>query len=325
MTILRALLRLNYYRVKPTFKPGLTDRMRAARLAFALEHQNWTLDDWRRVIWTDETSVILGQRRGMKRVWRKPNEAVEKSCIRSRWPGYMEFMFWGCFCYDMKGPCHIWDKETDEEKKFADDFLAQMNAQREPECRQAWEAAQVLVDLHRNGKRRPGRAPQWRFTKATGKLVRVAGKGGIDWFRYLRSVVVPKLLPFIESCEAAGFRPIVQEDRAGPHAHKSQDIFYSALDIQRLIWPGNSPDMNMIEPCWLYMKAQTTKDGPPSTRAEAEERWLNAWNELSQETIQGWIKRIMHHIQEIIRLEGGNEYVKSTRYHEHLQKQHNND
>jgi hypothetical protein len=81
--------------------------------------------------------------------------------------------------------------------------------------------------------------------------------------------------------------------------------------------------MNMIEPCWLYMKMQTTKNEPPSTRAEAEERWLKAWNKLSLETIQQWIKRIMHHIQEIVRLEGGNEYVESTRYHEHLQNIHN--
>jgi hypothetical protein len=40
MTILWALVRLNYHRVEPTFKPCLTDRMRAAWLAFALEHRN---------------------------------------------------------------------------------------------------------------------------------------------------------------------------------------------------------------------------------------------------------------------------------------------
>jgi hypothetical protein len=212
MTILRALLRLNYHRVKPTFKPGLTDRMRAARLAFALEHRDWTLDGWRRVIWTDETSVILGQRWGIEMVWRKPDEVVEKTCIRPRWPAYMEFMFWECFCYERKGPRHIWDKETKEEKESAQVFLDEINAEHEPECRQAWEAAQVLMDLHWDGKRRPGHPPQWRFSKANGKLVRDAGKCGIDWFCYLRSVVVPKLFPFVESCKAAGLQPIVQED-----------------------------------------------------------------------------------------------------------------
>uniref|UniRef100_A0A093UTP7 Uncharacterized protein n=1 Tax=Talaromyces marneffei PM1 TaxID=1077442 RepID=A0A093UTP7_TALMA len=40
------------------------DKMKQARLAFALEHQHWTLEDFKNIIWTDETSVVLGHRRG---------------------------------------------------------------------------------------------------------------------------------------------------------------------------------------------------------------------------------------------------------------------
>ena len=36
--------------------------------------------------------------------------------------------------------------------------------------------------------------------------------------------------------------------------------------------------------------------------------WLKAWRELDQSWIQWWIKRIPHHIQQIIMLEGGNKY-----------------
>jgi hypothetical protein len=50
--------------VKPTKKPGLTDKMKAARLKFCQDHADWTLEDWKNVIWTDETSVVLGHRRG---------------------------------------------------------------------------------------------------------------------------------------------------------------------------------------------------------------------------------------------------------------------
>lgn len=39
-----------------------------------------------------------------------------------------------------------------------------------------------------------------------------------------------------------------------------------------------------------------------------EQRWLQAWKDLPQATIQSFIERIPHHIEEIIRLEGGNEY-----------------
>ncbi|CBF73616.1 predicted protein [Aspergillus nidulans FGSC A4] len=37
---------------------------KATRLRFCLDHQHWTLEDWKAVIFTDETSVILGHRQG---------------------------------------------------------------------------------------------------------------------------------------------------------------------------------------------------------------------------------------------------------------------
>ncbi|KMP01311.1 hypothetical protein CIHG_01600 [Coccidioides immitis H538.4] len=42
-------------------------------------------DDWKNVIWTDETSVVLGHRRGALRVWRTTLEAYDRTCIRRRW------------------------------------------------------------------------------------------------------------------------------------------------------------------------------------------------------------------------------------------------
>jgi hypothetical protein len=41
-----------------------------------------------------------------------------------------------------------------------------------------------------------------------------------------------------------------------------------------------------------------------------EEAWIKAWKELPQTQIQAWIERIMRHVQEVIRLEGGNEYAE---------------
>ena len=35
---------------KPTWKPGLTQEMREARLQFALRYENWKLEDWKDVI-----------------------------------------------------------------------------------------------------------------------------------------------------------------------------------------------------------------------------------------------------------------------------------
>ena len=81
---LRILHKYGLTNVKPTRKPGLNRVQKALRLAFCLKHQHWTLEDWKRVIWSDETSVILGQRRGLIRIWRNSGEAYENTCIRRR-------------------------------------------------------------------------------------------------------------------------------------------------------------------------------------------------------------------------------------------------
>ena len=53
----------------------------------------------------------------------------------------------------------------------------------------------------------------------------------------------------------------VMEDKALAHASKYQKAVYMSFDIIRMLWCGNSPDLNMIEPCWIWMKRHTTRNG----------------------------------------------------------------
>ena len=58
------------------------------------------------------------------------------------------------------------------------------------------------------------------------------------------------------------------------------------------------------------MKRQTTKRSSITFWAQLKEAWIKCWKEMLQEKIQAWIERIIVHIEEVIRLEGGNEYQK---------------
>jgi transposase len=182
---LRILKRSGLSKTKPTWKPGLTDAAKKRRLQFCLDHADWTLEDWKNVIWTDQTSIVLGHRRGAIRVWRTQDEATDPSCVRRRWKGVTEFMFWGSFSYDKKGPCHIWLPETSQSKKNAETELTIINREREADCKAAWELETAMRRMQLRS--RSGRKPQWRFTAKTGKLIR-SGKGGIDWYRYQKVV-----------------------------------------------------------------------------------------------------------------------------------------
>ena len=186
-----------------------------------------------------------------------------------------------------------------------------MNLLLEPILRTEWE---LEVGLARIGLRnRKGKKPQWKWDQKHGRLTRQTGSG-IDWWRYQSCVLFPKLFPFAKECEKDRLNTIVQEDKAPAHAHHAQQRIYDIHNIQRLFWCGDSPDLNAIEPCWFGMKRATTKKGAPQNRAQAIEIWTQYWNELPQEKIQAWIERIPIHIQEIIRLEGGNEYQEG-KYH----------
>ena len=101
---------------------------------------------------------------------------------------------------------------------------------------------------------------------------------------------------------------MVQEDIAPSHANSYQKAVFMSFDILRLMWPGNSPDLNMIETCWAWMKQKTQFKGAPRTRATAEKAWKQVWKDLPQKTIQDWIERMPRHLEEVIRLEGRNEY-----------------
>jgi len=230
------------------------------------------------VIWSDETSIILGCRRGGIRLYRKPGEAFKESSIRRRWKGYSKFIFWGCFTWDRKGPCHIWSTETKAERDTSDLELEALNAIQEPELKKEWELHSGIKRLGLRNLR--GRKPTWRFTKKTGKLVREGKKGGIDWYRYWKTILLPKLIPFAKECERPGFIPLVQEDGAPSHIHSHQASVFKEFWVTQLPWPGNSPDLNAIEPCWWWAKRRTTAQGAPTSKLATASAWIKAWKDL---------------------------------------------
>jgi len=61
----------------------------------------------------------MGGQRGRIRVWRTSLEAYNHYCIWQQWKGFKQFMFWACFSYEEKGPCHVWEDKIEKEKEKA--------------------------------------------------------------------------------------------------------------------------------------------------------------------------------------------------------------
>lgn len=117
-TVEKKLRACGLRRAKSIKKPGLTDIQRAQRYEVALSRKDWGIEEWRKVIFSDEASIIVSVKRGMQNISRLvgDEERHYPDCIERRYNNYTEAMFWGCFTYDCKGPCHIYYKETEEQK-----------------------------------------------------------------------------------------------------------------------------------------------------------------------------------------------------------------
>ncbi|GBM53553.1 hypothetical protein AVEN_571-1 [Araneus ventricosus] len=59
-------------RRRPTRVPLLTKRHRQLRLQWAQEHRDWTMDEWKRVAWSEESRFLIHHVDGRVRVPRLP-------------------------------------------------------------------------------------------------------------------------------------------------------------------------------------------------------------------------------------------------------------
>jgi transposase len=103
-TVRRGLKAAGMKAVVKKKRPLLSRRHRRNRLDFALAHKDWTLDDWKRVIWSDETKINRLGSDGRKWVWKKAGEGLSDRLIE----GTVKFgggsvMVWGCMFWDGPG------------------------------------------------------------------------------------------------------------------------------------------------------------------------------------------------------------------------------
>lgn len=108
--IKHALYRLGFRRRVARKKPPITERTRNLRETWAREHEHWTLEQWAKVLWTDETWVTGGPHR-KQYVTRRQGEEWDPTCIVEKHQRKGGWMFWGCFSGLGKGPGIFWEKD----------------------------------------------------------------------------------------------------------------------------------------------------------------------------------------------------------------------
>ena len=104
-----ALKRAGFSRRLARKKPPISEKNRLLRLAWAIEHLDWTLEQWAAILWSDETWVNGSHHR---RTWvtRRAGEEYDPTCVIISSTKKGGWMFWACFNGTTKGPCLFWEK-----------------------------------------------------------------------------------------------------------------------------------------------------------------------------------------------------------------------
>ena len=92
-------------------KPIISEKNRKKRLKWAQEHKNWTSEDWKHVVWSDETRINRFGSDSDLYGWRNPQNKLTKQDVRetSKADGG-RLMVWSCITWDGVGYiCDIGD------------------------------------------------------------------------------------------------------------------------------------------------------------------------------------------------------------------------
>jgi hypothetical protein len=91
---------MNFGSRRPIRKPLITTINKKKRVAWCKKYLHWTSDDWKRVLWSDESRFTIFCTDGHVKIWRNPHEAMDPSClvptVHSSGGG---IMVWGSFSW----------------------------------------------------------------------------------------------------------------------------------------------------------------------------------------------------------------------------------
>ncbi len=104
--------RSDVFRKRAT-KPLLNQRQRQKRLTWAVEKNNWTVAQWSKVLFSDESKFCISFGSQGPRVWRKSGEAQHLCCLKSSVKFPPSVMIWAAMSSAGVGPlCFLSPQST---------------------------------------------------------------------------------------------------------------------------------------------------------------------------------------------------------------------
>lgn len=97
-TVRRRLSEAGVKARRPRKKPQLSQHHRQLRLGWAVSHRGWTTEEWKSVLFSDESKVSIGSD-GVLYVWRRKGEEFLPECCNPAVQHAASVMVWGSMCW----------------------------------------------------------------------------------------------------------------------------------------------------------------------------------------------------------------------------------
>lgn len=270
-TIRRTLRRRGLYGRIARRKPHLSFLNQLKRLRWAHAHKNWTKDDWKQVVFSDESSILLwwNHRRYVRRF---SKEDLHPACmIPTVKKGGGRVCFWGAFSIAGVSPLRrikgIMNTEVYEdilENSFVP-FLHQCGPPQVAPDAQDLETTPLKDRFRFSDKKRTFTRDRWIFQqdndpKHTSKRI--------------KSVIEQ-----------------MKEDES--------------IKLHVLDWPSQSPDLNPIENMWSHVKSKVSKRVRKQTSLDDQFKALEEeWKGISPDYITKVIESMPKRCKKVIEARG---------------------
>ena len=108
----------------------------------------------------------------------------------------------------------------------------------------------------------------------------------------MNQILQPEAVPFLQRHGPA----ILMHENARPRVAKICRQFLNRNDVNVLLWPAVSPDMNLIEHIWDYLGRKVQARGNVHNLWDLENALIQEWNNIPNVIIRHHVRSMQGHL-----------------------------